>query len=51
MFTADPIAPGATVTLPVADVEQDVETVGCDDEELASFSFRPAADTVQSLAP
>ena len=42
---ASPIAPGATITLPVADVDQDVETVGCDDEELTSFSFRPDAET------
>ena len=40
--TPQPIAPGATITLPVADVEQDVETMSCcDDEVLASFSFQP----------
>ena len=51
VFTAAPITPGATITLAVADVDQDVETVACDDEVLASFSFRPAAGTVQSLVP
>ena len=43
--------PGAEVTLAVADVEQDVETMRCDDTLLASFSFRPSAKDVQSLAP
>ena len=50
VFTAAPIDPDAAITLPVADVEQDVETVGCDDVELASFSFQPEAGS-PSLAP
>ena len=44
MFDAQPVTPDATITLPVADVTQDVETVGCDDEELTSFSFQPDAE-------
>ncbi len=51
VFTAQPIAPGAEVTLVVADVEQDVETMRCDDTLLASFSFTPSAKDIQSLAP
>lgn len=50
VFTAQPVQPGAGITLPVADVDQDVEAVGCDGDELASFSFEPAADVVLSLA-
>jgi len=51
VFRARPITPGSTVTLAVGDVDQDVQTVGCDGRELASFSFRPDAGSVQSLAP
>ena len=50
VFDAQPIAPDATITLPVAAVTQDVETVGCDDEELTSFSFQPDAEAIRSLA-
>jgi hypothetical protein len=51
VFGAQPIAPDGTITLPVAAVTQDVETVGCDDEELTSFTFQPDAEAIQSLAP
>ena len=51
VFDAQPVTSDATITLPVADVTQDVETVGCDDEELTSFSFQPDAKAIQSLAP
>lgn len=51
VYAARPITPGTEITLAVAELEQDVETVGCDDELLASFSFQPAAATVQSLTP
>ena len=52
VFTAQPIAPrrrGHARRSPT--VDQDVETVGCDGDELASFSFRPDGGHVQSLAP
>lgn len=51
VYEAAPIERGAGVSLPVAAIEQDVETVGCDDEVLTSFSFDPDAGSVQSLAP
>jgi hypothetical protein len=53
VYTASPIAAGATVVVPVADVGQDVETGGCSSTEhkLASFSFRPSAAAVQPLVP
>jgi hypothetical protein len=50
VFTAAPVSPGAEITLPVADVEQDVEAIGCDGDELAAFSFEPDADVVRPLA-
>ena len=47
VYTASPIAPGGSVTVPIADVGQDVETVGCragdDDGAIATFSFDPHA--------
>ena len=51
VYRAQPIAPGSQITIRVAAVDQDVEAVGCDDTELASFSFQPATGTVQSLTP
>ncbi len=56
VYTAAPIAPGATVSVPVADVGQDVESVGCraseDDEDvLATFSFDPQPGVPQPLKP
>jgi hypothetical protein len=53
VYTAQPIAPGAAVTVPVAEVGQDVETVGCTgaDDVVATFSFRPSAATPQRLRP
>lgn len=51
VYAAQPVTPGAQITITVAAVDQDVEAVGCDDAELASFSFQPAAGTVQSLTP
>jgi hypothetical protein len=51
VFTAQPVEPGAEITLPVAAVEQDVQAVGCDGDELASSSFEPADDAVQPLVP
>jgi hypothetical protein len=52
VYTAAPIVAGATVTVPVAAVVQDVETVGCPgDDVLASFSFDPGAAVPQPLRP
>ena len=52
LYEATPIAPGASVTLPVADVDQDVEAVACGDGEVvANFDFRPRADEAQDLVP
>jgi hypothetical protein len=54
VYTAQPIAKGATVSIPVAAVRQDVETVGCNrgaDEVLAKFSFTPQPGAPQSLRP
>lgn len=51
VYLAAPIAPGAAVTLTVAGVEQDVETLACDGSRLASFSFLPDAARVQPLDP
>jgi hypothetical protein len=54
VYAAAPIAPGATVAVPVAAVGQDVETVGCKGgthDALASFSFAPSAAAVQPLEP
>jgi hypothetical protein len=52
VYTAQPVARGAQVTIPVAAVHQDVETVGCRpgaDEVLSKFSFDPNAANVQNL--
>jgi len=54
VYTAAPILPGGSVTVPIADVGQDVETVGCragDDDVLAKFDFDPAAGLPQLLKP
>ena len=40
LYDAAPIAEGATVTLPVAGVEQDVETVRCERDEVVSAASR-----------
>ena len=51
VFDADPIGPGAIVTLPVADVRQDVRTLSCNPQEiLGEFDFDPSR-AVQALAP
>ena len=52
VYSAQPITRGAQVTIPVAAVRQDVETVGCQpgtDDVLAKFSFDPNPVNVQSL--
>ena len=52
VFDVEPVAPGAVISLPVADVDQDVETMSCrKGEVLASFAFRPDPDEVQELRP
>jgi hypothetical protein len=51
VYLAAPITPGAGVTLTVAAVEQDVETVACDGSTIASFSFLPDSATIQPLDP
>jgi hypothetical protein len=52
VFDEDPLAPGATITLPVAAVDQDVETMSCrKGEVLATFGFRPDPDREQPLQP
>ena len=52
LYDATPIAPGSTITLPVADVEQDVEAVACGSGEVvASFDIEPQADEVLDLVP
>ena len=55
VYTASPIAPGGSVTVPIADVGQDVETVGCragdDDGAIATFSFDPSPGVPQPLKP
>ena len=52
VFDVEPVAPGASITLPVADVRQDVETMSCrKGEVLAAFDFRPDPDEVQDLRP
>jgi len=55
VYTASPIPPGGSVTVPVADVGQDVETVGCragdGDGAIATFSFDPAPGVPQPLKP
>ena len=55
VYTASPIAPGGAVTVPVADVGQDVETVGCKtgdtDDVVARFSFDPTPGVPQALKP
>jgi hypothetical protein len=51
VYRAQPIVPGSQITIRAAAVDQDVEAVGCDDTELASFSFQPTVGTVQSLTP
>jgi hypothetical protein len=49
VYDAAPVAPGATATVPVADVRQDAQLVGCgaDDPVLERFSFDPDAATPQ----
>ena len=40
------------MTLPVAEVDQDVEAVACGSGEIvAGFDFEPEADEVQPLVP
>ncbi len=54
VYTASPIAPGGSVTVPIADVGQDVETVRCttdEDDVLATFSFDPMPGVPQPLSP
>jgi hypothetical protein len=52
LYETAPIAPGASVTLPVADVDQDLEVVACGTGEVvASFDFQPRADEAQDLVP
>jgi hypothetical protein len=52
LYDANPIAPGASVTLPVADVDQDVEAVACGSGEVvAAFDFAPQADETLDLRP
>ena len=52
LYDATPIAPGSSVTLPVADVDQDVEAVACGSGEIvASFDFAPQAGEVLDLVP
>jgi hypothetical protein len=55
VYAASPIVRGGSVTLPVADVGQDVETVGCKggetDDVLARFSFDPQPGVAQPLKP
>jgi hypothetical protein len=51
VYMAAPIAAGATVVVPVADVGEDVETADCTGKTLVSFSFRPSATTIQPLRP
>ena len=47
-----PVTPKSEVTLPVADVRQDVETTACDDGAVvASFDFDPDPESVQALDP
>lgn len=51
VYDAAPITEGSSVVLPVADVEQDVETLRCDGEEVATrFTFEPGAQ-IQPLDP
>ncbi len=50
VFEADPIGPGAIVTLPLADVRQDVRTLSCNPQEiLGEFDFDPSPASVRSL--
>ncbi len=51
LYRADPIAPGESITLPVAAVPQDVESIGCDGDVVAQFRFDPTPGRPQSLAP
>jgi hypothetical protein len=54
LFDARPIESGVVITVPVADVDQDVETLSCNKSPrhlVASFEFDPAPETVQSLVP
>ena len=52
VFDAEPVPPGAVFTLPVAVVEQDVETMSCrKGEVLSTFDFLPDAGEVQQLRP
>ncbi len=47
-----PVRPGDIVTIPVADVRQDVRTIGCaDGEPLSQFSFDPTTADAQDLTP
>jgi hypothetical protein len=51
-FRSAPLAPGASVIVPVGDVDQDVRVDGCDPaaDPLAEFDFNPAAGVPRSLA-
>jgi hypothetical protein len=52
VYTAAPIATGATASVPVAAVGQDVESMDCTGNKVASFSFTPKPEaTTQPLAP
>ena len=52
LYDATPIAPGSLVTLPVAEVDQDVEAVACGSGEIvAGFDFEPRPAKVQPLVP
>ena len=52
LFDVEPVASGMVISLPVAAVDQDVETLSCrKGEVLATFEFRPAVGQVQPLRP
>jgi hypothetical protein len=52
VFDEEPVAPGATVKLTVAAVDQDVATMSCrKGDVLATFDFRPDPEEVQELQP
>ena len=49
LYDATPITPGSLVTLPVAEVDQDVEAVACGSGEIvAGFDFEPEAERSSS---
>jgi hypothetical protein len=52
---AEPLPPAASVVIPIADVPQDVEVLGClgqnDDRILSDFEFNPTRGEAQVLFP